>query len=91
MEATTSNQLNRVTALTVIKGIKMKASITPHELLRLIHRAEDAYEKKGTSAIAQRMRIAAMKRFVTDMKAQAPNNNLQISLEDHLILTDLPE
>jgi hypothetical protein len=32
-----------------------------------------------------------MKRFVAYMKAQAPNKALQISLEDHLILTDLPE
>ena len=90
-EATTLSQLNRAIAHTVIEGLKMKASIAPHELMRLIHRAEEAYKKRGASAIAQRLRIAAMKRFVTDMKAQAPNANLQISLEDHLLLTDLPE
>lgn len=68
----------------------MKAMISPHELMRLIATAEEAYEKKGTSAIAQRMRIQAMKRFVTDIKNQSPTKPLQISLEDHLVLTDLP-
>lgn len=88
---TTSSRLSLVTAPTAIKGKTMIATIEPHELMRLINKAEAAYETRGTSAIAQRMRIQAMKRFVAYMKAQAPNKALQISLEDHLILTDLPE
>ena len=69
----------------------MIATITLHELTRLIRHAETAYEKKGTSAIAQRMRIQAMKRFAADIsRAQSPHHSVQISLEDHLVLTDLP-
>jgi hypothetical protein len=89
--ATILSRLSLVIARTATKGKNMIATIEPHELMRLILKAETAYETRGTSAIAQRMRIQAMKRFVTYMKAQAPNKSLQISLEDHLILTDLPE
>jgi len=69
----------------------MKASIPAHELMALIRKAELAYDKKGTSAISQRIRISAMKRFVADMRQQSPSSDLQISLEDHLLLTDLPK
>lgn len=69
----------------------MKASIPPHELMALIRKAELAYDKKGTSAISQRIRISAMKRFVADMRQQSPSSKVEISLEDHLLLTDLPQ
>lgn len=69
----------------------MKASIPAHELMALIRKAELAYDKKGTVAISQRIRISAMKRFVSDMRQQSPSSKVEISLEDHLLLTDLPQ
>lgn len=68
----------------------MQAQLTPSEALKLINEAEEAYEKRRGSAIAQRMRVAAMKRFVLDCRKRAPQQKITLSLEDHLILTDLP-
>jgi hypothetical protein len=68
----------------------MQTSVTPAELLKLIHKAEEAYETKRGSALAQRMRVQAMKRFALDCRKRSPNTKITISLEDHLVLTDLP-
>ena len=68
----------------------MQTSITTQELLKLINVAEAAYAEKRGAGLAQRMRISAMKRFVTDCRKRSPNQKITISLDDHLVLTDLP-
>lgn len=68
----------------------MQTTLTPAELLKLVNIAEEAYDKKRGSALAQRMRVRAMKRFVLDCRKRSPSTKITISLEDHLVLTDLP-
>ncbi len=68
----------------------MQTSMTSAELLKLINEAEQAYANKRGSGLAQRMRVSAMKRFVSDCRKRSPNQKIEISLEDHLLLTDLP-
>lgn len=68
----------------------MQTSLAAADLLKLIYEAEEAYDKKRGSALAQRMRVRAMKRFALDCRKRSPNTKITISLEDHLLLTDLP-
>lgn len=69
----------------------MKARLSTNELLSLISDAERAYEGKGSRSISQRLRISAMKNFVSQIRRENPQELIEISLEDHLLLTDLPK
>ena len=68
----------------------MQTNLSPSELLKLIHQAEEAYNSQRGTYLAHRMRVAAMKRFVLDCRSRSPNGKITISLEDHLVLSDLP-
>lgn len=67
----------------------MYATLSTSELLKLINRAEEAYSK-SPSAIAQRMRVAAMRKMVEDFRKISPQKSITITLEDHVLLADLP-
>ena len=68
----------------------MQGQITPARLLKLLAKAEESYSVIRGTGVAQRMRLRAIRGFVEEQKKNAPQKPMTISLEDWVLLTDLP-
>lgn len=69
----------------------MQTELSVKQLYLMICRAEVAYEESKVASIARRTKIKSMKLFCQTVKAQSPNKNITLTLEDFLLLTQLPE
>lgn len=69
----------------------MQCEISAQEALKMVNKAMDAYSKADVNFIARRTRVLAMQKYVTAIKKQSPQKKITLSLEDFLLLTELPE
>lgn len=57
----------------------------------MVNKAMAAYSTADVNSIARRTRVLAMHKYVTAIKKQSPQKKITLSLEDFLLLTELPE
>lgn len=69
----------------------MQSEVSASELLKMVNKALAAYEQGGISSIGRRTRVLAMHKYVTALRKQSPQKKITLSLEDFLVLTELPE
>lgn len=69
----------------------MQCEISAQEAYKLVSKAMAAYSTADVNSIARRTRVLAMHKYVTAIKKQSPQKKITLSLEDFLLLTELPE
>lgn len=69
----------------------MQAELSANEVWKLVNKAEASYETSTNAHIARRTRLKSIRNFTKAIRDIAPNKNITISIEDYLLLTQLPE
>lgn len=69
----------------------MQCDVSAQEALKMVNKAMAAYSTADVNSISRRTRVLAMHKYVTAIKKQSPQKKITLSLEDFLLLTELPE
>jgi hypothetical protein len=68
----------------------MQISLSSAAALELIRNAEEYYSGKLGVGVSIRIRIQAMRRFAEFTRKKNPKATITLTLEDHMLLTELP-
>ena len=69
----------------------MQCEISAQEAYKLVSKAMGAYNASDVNSISRRTRVLAMSKFIAYVKQQSPQKKISVTLEDYLLLTELPE
>ncbi len=69
----------------------MQSEMSAQQLYPLVCKAIEAYADSDVNSISRLTRVHAMYKYVTAIKKQSPQKKIIVTLEDFLLLTELPE
>lgn len=69
----------------------MQCEVSAQEAYKLVSKAMGAYSASDVNSISRRTRVLAMHKFIGYVKVQSPQKKISMTLEDYLLLTELPE
>lgn len=69
----------------------MQSEMSAQQVYTLVCKAVHAYADSDVNSVSRLTRVHAMYKYITAIKKQSPQKKVIVTLEDYLLLTELPE